>query len=85
MRDAGSETPRDRLLAAGRRAGFRVSESQLHRYQQRGIIPPPRQVPLGRGKGTRTVYPPGTAEHFIALCRQLKKERSFTTAAWVLW
>jgi hypothetical protein len=40
---------------------------------------------LGRGKGTKTLYPTGTAAQLIALRRQLKKKRSLKEASWGLW
>ena len=72
-------------MAQARKAGFRVSGNQLHRYQQEGLIPSPRQQHLGQGKGTETLYPPGTAEQLIELCKRLKEKRSLKEACWDMW
>ena len=72
-------------MAQASKANVRVSGSQLHRYQQEGLIPPPRQQHLGRGKGTKTLYPHGTAEQLTTLCKKLKEKRSLKEACWDMW
>lgn len=73
------------LLVAVAEAGFTVSEPQLARWHRAGLLPRPRQLSLGRGKGTATAYPPGTALQLLALCRIRHTEHSLARAGFRLW
>jgi len=73
------------LLAAASEAGFVVSEAQLARWHRAGLLPRPRQLSLGRGKGTVTAYPSGTALQLLALCRIRVNDRSLARAGFRLW
>jgi hypothetical protein len=77
------ETLRQVLLYA-RARGHRPTPAQVRRYQQNGLIPKPRQIGLGRAKGTEVRYPSGTAEQLVAACKAVKS-KSFKTARWCLW
>ena len=85
MHQAQAEEPRDRLQEAAAAAGFEVSIPQLHRWQRLRLLPRPRQEGLGRHKGSKTLYPPGTSDQVVALCARLAKQRSLQAAAWTLW
>jgi hypothetical protein len=53
--------------------GLIVTVRQLQQWRRLGIIPAPRVKHLGRGKGTRSIYPPGAADRVAevaALVRQ---------------
>jgi hypothetical protein len=77
--------PAGDLLSVARAAGFEISEAQLARWHRIGLLPKPRQQPLGRRKGSRTVYPPGSTDQLLALCRLHQRERSLTAVGWALW
>jgi len=75
----------ERLLRAAQEAGFSVTRAQLHRWQQAGLLPKPRQRGRGWGKGTEVLYPPGSSTQLVALCEQLQNKRSLDAACWGLW
>src|SRR6185437_1480595 len=77
--------PADGLLAAARAAGFDVSRAQLARWHRIGLLSKPEVAWLGRGKGSRTIYPTGTTFQLIALCRLHEHERSLSVVGWKLW
>src|SRR5271157_5130229 len=83
MRQA--EEPVDEILKRAAKRRFELRPSQLHRYQQAGLIPSPRQVGLGRGRGTKTMYPAGTSEQLVAACVALRLKNSLKFARWHLW
>jgi hypothetical protein len=62
-----------------------ATERQITRWHAEGIIPKPRQRSLGRGRGTETVYPIGTAKQLLELVRIRSKNRRLSHIAWRLW
>jgi hypothetical protein len=86
MEHEASEEPIEQLLAVRDPEGRKVERTQLHRYQQAGLIPKPRQKGRGQGWGTEVLYPSGSKDQLVALCRYLKEgQRSFRAALWFLW
>jgi hypothetical protein len=79
-----SEETLKQVLDYARKRGHRPTLPQVRRYQQNGLIPKPRQIGLGRAKGTEVRYPPGTAEQLVAACKAVKS-KSFRLARWRLW
>ncbi len=81
------ETPEPALavLHRAREAGFKVSAAQLARWHRSGLVPSPRQHSLGRGKGTQSLYPAGTASQVVALCQMHRTTRSLNDVGWFLW
>ncbi len=75
----------DQLIAAASTHGFRISKTQLVRWHRVGLLPRPRQSGLGRGRGTESIYPPGTTRLLLDLCAIRKHERRFSVIAWKLW
>lgn len=75
----------DDLLHHAAEHGFSVTKRQLVRWHQGGLLPRPMQRSMGRGKGTRTVYPPGTAEQLVALCQIQARTRSRDRVGFLLW
>jgi hypothetical protein len=73
------------LLAQARKAGFSVKDEKLRRWQRRGLLPPVQRHGLGRGRGTESLYPAGSAKQLVALCAQVKKRRVLRDAAWAIW
>lgn len=84
MTDRYDET-REQLLALAGSSGYGITEHQLARWHREGLLPRPKQRPLGKGHGTQTVYPPGTEAQLLALCAIRAKERSLDRVRWYLW
>lgn len=80
----GGET-REEVLAEARAAGFALSASQLARRHRAGLIPRPRTQSLGRGKGTRSIYPPGTGRRLVRILELTYGRESFENVAWRAW
>jgi hypothetical protein len=72
------------VLRYARLRGYLTSRPQIRRYQQSGLIPKPKQVGRGRGRGSETIYPSETGEQLVA-ARKALKSRSLSTARWRLW
>jgi hypothetical protein len=80
----GVET-KDELLAAVQQAGFAVTDTQLARWHRVGLLPKPQVQSLGRGKGTRSLYPPLSAARLIRIAEVHEQERRLRPAAWRIW
>src|SRR4051794_10458729 len=83
MNENNSGESAEDILAIAQTYGYR--STQVARWRRAGLLPSPSQQHLGRGKGTRTVYPHGTAKHIHALCRIRAHERRIGYMAWHLW
>jgi len=83
----GGEATAEVLLAdpGARVRGKPVSPTQLARWHREGYLPKPTRRGLGRGRGTVSIYPPGTREQLLALCDFLSKERDAEKVAWRMW
>jgi hypothetical protein len=77
----------DMLIEAAAEAGFVVSKRQLAEWHRAGLLPTPRRVPrVGTSPGMRSVYPPGTADQLLALCRCRERyPHRRDELAWSLW
>jgi hypothetical protein len=65
--------------------GFKISRRQLSEWHRRGLVPRPRQVGLGRRKGSHSLYPAGTLNQVLA-CAHLMLQMSRTEdVGWALW
>jgi len=80
-----SEETLKQVLLYARTHGHRPTLAQVRRYQQNGLIPKPRQIGLGRTKGTEIRYPAGTGKQVVAACKAVKESKSFRLARWRLW
>jgi hypothetical protein len=80
------EEPASVVLAWVRALGHQISDDQLADSHRRGLIPRPRQVGLGQGKGTASLYPKGTTVQVLALlaAKQIAG-RDPERAGWILW
>ncbi len=80
------ETSED-LIRLARDSGFDVSATQIADWHRSGLLPRPRQVGLGRGRGTRSVYPVGTGQRLLALCEVhlAGGGKHLDRVAWRLW
>lgn len=84
MNDLGEGETKKDILAAVNSGDYSVSPDQLRRWHRVGILPRPKQDHLGR-RGSQTVYPSGTTDQVIEICRIQQKERRFAFIAWELW
>jgi hypothetical protein len=78
---------REELLALTKDRGYEVSAPQLARWHRAGLLPGPKQRSLGKGRGTQTVYPPGTEQQLLRLC-QIHfdgEEKRLLYVGWRLW
>ena len=84
MKDLNEGETKEYLLAMAKSRGYNVSSDQLNRWHRAGLLPRPRQILLGR-RGSKTVYPNGSAEQVIEICRIHEKERRLAYVGWQLW
>ncbi len=73
------------LLELAREHDYSVSTMQLARWHRAGLLPRPTQRSLGRGLGTQSLYPLGTGEQLLLLCKLHKHERRLARLAWQIW
>lgn len=85
MTTPDSDLTTARLLAAARTAGFDVSETQLKRWRQRGLLPRPEQHHRAGLHGSVSVWPPDTERHVIALCDIATRFRKLDDLLLSLW
>lgn len=76
---------REEVLAAARAAGFSLSGHQLARRHRAGLISRPTVRPLGRGKGSASLYPPGTGQRLVRTLELTRGRESFENVAWRVW
>jgi hypothetical protein len=76
---------REQLLAAAKAARHPVSASQLGRLYRAGLIPAPQIRALGRGRGTESRYPSGTAARLVRVMEIHTRERRLAHTGWRLW
>jgi hypothetical protein len=69
------------LIAAAE--GEAVTPRQVKRWQVAGLLASPDIQRLGKGKGTRTLYPDGTGK--LAAVISARQERRLLYSAWSLW
>src|SRR5207249_2690101 len=60
-RDPSNVEDADSVLAHAAARGWKLSRDQLERRHRAGVIGRPRQKGRGRGSGTVSIYPRGTA------------------------
>jgi hypothetical protein len=73
------------VLAAVRAAGFTLTPAQLARRHRAGLIAEPEVRHLGYGRGTISLYPPGTAERLIRILELGGRGESFEDVGWRVW
>lgn len=62
-----------------------LSAPQLSRLHRADLIPRPLVRRLGRGRGTQSLYPPGTKDRLLRVQEVRQTEHRFDDAAWRLW
>lgn len=73
------------LVEATERLVHPPSRRQIERWQKAELIPSGRQCSRGRGRGTYTIYPPGTALQLRAVSEIRDQHRDLDAVAWELW
>ena len=82
---APDEWTAEQLLTVAASKNYTVSLRQLERWRKQDLLPRPRTIPLGRPRGTCSVYPPGTDQQLLAVCRLYAKKRNAHHVRWHLW
>lgn len=78
---------RTEVLQAAHEAGCSLSAPQLGRLHRAGLIASPRTRSLGRGKGTVSEFPAGTAARLLRVMELQRQEgtKKFSIIGWRLW
>lgn len=84
MKDLSEGEAKENLLAVVKSRGYNVSSEQLTRWHRAGLLPRPKQILLGR-RGSKIIYPNGSAKQVVEICRIREKERRLAYVAWELW
>jgi hypothetical protein len=79
------DEPADRIIEAALNAGFPLSRRQLAEWHRHGLIPKPKQLPLGRGKGSASIYRHGTTRQAITCAILMIRFGSLRRVGWELW
>lgn len=78
--------PSGELVRLAIEAGYTdVTPRKLERWHKGDLIPRPRRIHLGYGKGTRSDYPPETLSQMLALCRLHGTEKRLDVIRLSLW
>src|SRR5262249_8444254 len=85
MEDLSKWESKNFLLATAKRVDPKITERMITRWHYEGLLPKPRQRSLGRGRGTETIYPTGTAMQLVALLQYRKEKRDISYIAWRMW
>lgn len=66
-------------------SGVAVSKDQLERWRLKRLLPKTSQVGKGRGGGSETRYPIGTANQALAIVELLSVKEKLSFVGWQLW
>jgi hypothetical protein len=80
----GWET-KEEVLATIRAADYEMSDTQLARRQRHGLIAHAKVRPLGRGRGSVSLYPVGTGARVVRTLELGPGGSSFDKLAWRVW
>lgn len=73
------------IIAQAEGHGLKLTPRCIAEWHRAGLLPRPKKQGLGRGKGSASLYPIGTAEQAIACHKELAQIRNFEVAGWQLW
>jgi hypothetical protein len=76
---------REQLLDAASNAGYPLSAPQLGRLHRAGLIPAPVVKALGRGRGTESRFPAGSAARLVRVAEVHSTVHRLSALAWRLW
>lgn len=76
---------RKQLLDTAASAGYPLSSAQLGRLHRAGLIPAPVVRALGRGRGTESRFPRGSAARLVRVAEVHSKVHRLSDVAWRLW
>ena len=80
------ELTADELITYAETLGQRVTRSSLTRWYRAALLPRPRQVGLGRGKGSVALYPAWAASRVVAICEVRSRcPHDLAKLGWLLW
>ncbi len=73
------------ILALAMKDRFLLKTGRLAEWHRKGLLPEPKPIGLGKGKGTVTCYPPGTTKQVFDLLRLRQVfGRNFPMIGWML-
>jgi hypothetical protein len=75
----------DEFYAALGNAGSLVTLDQIERWRREGLLPHPRQVGHGRGKGSHSEVPQGSVAQAQQIARLYAIRRKRNWVGWQLW
>lgn len=79
------EMTADEIVQYALDCGVSVSRAQLERWHKAGLLPLPRRVHLGRGRGTESRYPAHAAPQAVTIAFGRELDRSLDSMAWYAW
>jgi hypothetical protein len=79
------DEPADKIIEIARDEGIVISRRELSEWHRCRLIRKPRQLHLGQGKGSGTIYPRGTARQAITCAVLMAHLRSKRKVGWELW
>src|SRR5208282_3006868 len=79
------DEPADRIIELASKEGVTLSRRQLAEWHRYGLIRKPKQSRLGRGKGSESIYPRGTARQAMACAVLMARFTSKRRVGWELW
>lgn len=82
---AAGEITHKAVIAYAKTQGITLSKPQLVRWHRAGLLPRPRQVPLGRARGTCSAYPEIAAPLAVFLARAKRQSRNLDRMASLAW
>lgn len=75
----------EQLVNLAAEAGYEVTLRQVDRWREYDLLPRPRRIHLGKGKGTCSEYPREALGQLITLCRLHRTERRLHHLRFALW
>src|SRR5437870_2870577 len=75
----------DALVLIASWNGYEVDKAQLAFWHRKDLLPTPDVRRLGKSHGTESIYPPGTAQQMLALCKIHRRHKRTADIGWRLW
>lgn len=75
----------DSLTTSLAENGIAVSRSQIRRWQKDGLLPRSRRRPLGRGRGTESLFPASGVDQLAFLAQLRPRCATLDHLAWHAW
>jgi hypothetical protein len=73
------------LISIADAYGYEITPIQIARWHRTGLLPRPKREFLGKGMGSKSLYPPSTHLQVLEVCAQLRESRNFLRVGWYMW